>query len=229
MRWSLITIARASPRLLSSRTVVERLLPRRRADDRVLLPVAGAQVAAHRGEHLRIVVDDEENGLVHDAPVGAVGLGDRQRDAKLRAARLRLDRDLAVVVLDEPADDVEAEARTLPRRLGREERIEDPVADLGGNAGSVVGDPHDDRAGLAPGRDLDPARLGDGVERVVDQVPPDLVELAGEPADAREIRFHADRTRRRISRAPSISGRRPCCRGPARGPPAPRRRPGPCA
>ena len=35
-----------------------------------------------------------------------------------------------------------------PRRLGREEGIEDPVADLGGNAGPVVGDPDDDRARL---------------------------------------------------------------------------------
>src|SRR5262249_33924371 len=35
------------------------------ADDRVLVPVARAQIAPHRREHLRVVVHDEENGLVH--------------------------------------------------------------------------------------------------------------------------------------------------------------------
>ena len=30
--------------------------------------------------------------------------------------------------------------------------------------------------------------IGNGVERVVDQVRPDLIELAGEAADAREVR-----------------------------------------
>jgi hypothetical protein len=43
----------------------ERLLARGRAHDRVRLAIAGAQVAADRGEHLRIVVDDEEDRLVH--------------------------------------------------------------------------------------------------------------------------------------------------------------------
>ena len=34
--------------------------------------------------------------------------------------------------------------------------------------------------------------VGDGVERVVDQVRPDLVELADEAADARQIGFDVD-------------------------------------
>jgi len=94
-------------------------------------------------------------------------------------------------VLDEPPDDVEAQARSLPGRLRREERLEDPVADVGGNAGAVVGDPDDDFSVLAAGDDLDTARFRDGVERVVDQVSPDLVQLAGEAADARQVRLHA--------------------------------------
>src|SRR5262249_6561311 len=31
-----------------------------------MLPISGAKVAPHRGKHLRIVVHDQENGLVHD-------------------------------------------------------------------------------------------------------------------------------------------------------------------
>ena len=67
--------ARHRHRAPSARAGVERLLARGRADDGVGLAVAGAQVAPHRGEHLRVVVDDQEHGLVHDrlsvAPVSA--------------------------------------------------------------------------------------------------------------------------------------------------------------
>ena len=76
-----------------------------------MLAVPRAQVAAHGRQHLRIVVDDEKDGLVHDVRSGALVVGERQRDAELRPARLRLDGDLAVVVADEPPDDVEAQAR----------------------------------------------------------------------------------------------------------------------
>ena len=52
------------------------------------------------------------------------------------------------------------------------------------------------------GGDLDAAGLGDGIERVVDQVRPDLIQLAGEAADARQIGFdvdgHRDRLRSRL-------------------------------
>ena len=115
MRWSLINIARASPRLLSSRAVVSASAP------------------------------------------GAFGLLDRQRHLKLRAARLRLDRDLTLVVEDETADDIETEPRSQARRLGCKEGIEDPVSDLGRNAGPVVGNPDDHPAGLAARHPLDTA------------------------------------------------------------------------
>ena len=150
MRWSLMSIASESPRLFSSRAVVERLLPRRRAHDRVLLPVPGAQVAPHRREHLRVVVHDQENGLVHDRPSEPSAIGSVTRNS----VRPGCDSTSISPSLcsDQTPDDVEAEPGALPHRLGREERIEDPVADLGGNAGSVVDDPHDDLVVLAAGR-----------------------------------------------------------------------------
>ena len=71
IRWSLMTIASASPRLLSSLRGLERFRSGAGADDRVVLPVPRAQVASHRREHLRIVVDDEENRLVHALAPGS--------------------------------------------------------------------------------------------------------------------------------------------------------------
>ena len=121
------------------------------------------------------------------ASSGAVDLGERKRDAKLGSARARLDLDLAVVVADQAPDDVEAQAGALPDRLGGEERIEDALADLGRDAGSVVDDADDDALPLAVRRHLDAAGIRDGIERVVDQVRPDLVELADEAANAREV------------------------------------------
>ena len=56
---------------------------------------------------------------------------------------------------------------------------------------------------LAVRQHLDAARVGDGVEGVVDQIRPDLVEFAGEAAHAREAGFHFNRPRRPISPAPS--------------------------
>ncbi len=157
-----------------------------------MLPVPGAEVAAHGGEHLRIVVHDEEDGLVQGVASGDVALGERQHDPKLRPARLRLDVDFAVVVADEAPDDVEAQAGALPHRLGGEERVEDALADLCGDAGPVVDDAHHHALMLAVRQHLDAARVGDGVEGVVDQIRPDLVEFAGEAADARETGFHVN-------------------------------------
>src|SRR6266516_2885646 len=46
----------------------QRLLSRWRAHDRVVLPVPRAEVAAHGGEYLRIVVHNQEDRLVHNCP-----------------------------------------------------------------------------------------------------------------------------------------------------------------
>jgi hypothetical protein len=49
----------------------------------------------------------------------------REDDTELGAPRARIDGNLAVVVADDLTADVEPEARSLPDRLRREERIED--------------------------------------------------------------------------------------------------------
>ena len=112
----------------------ERLFARRRADDRVGLPVPRAEIAAHRREHLRIVVNDEEDGLVHGCPPApsASASGRETRNSVRPGAVSTLD--LGVVVADQAPDDIEAETGALPDRLGREERFEQVLADLGRDA-----------------------------------------------------------------------------------------------
>ncbi len=65
----------------------ERLFTRRRADDRIGLAIARAEIAAHRREHLRVVVDDEDDGFVHDVAAGAPASAMRQRHAELASVR----------------------------------------------------------------------------------------------------------------------------------------------
>ena len=106
---------------------------------------------------------------------------------------------------DQAPDDVEAQAGALADRLGGEERLEHALADVGGNARPVVDDADDDALALAGRGHVDAARLRNGIERVVDQVRPDLIELAGEAANARQVGLARRPSRRRISLAPLTS------------------------
>jgi hypothetical protein len=69
--------------------------------------------------------------------------GDWEHDSELGSPRRGIDIDLAIIVGDEAVDDVETEAGALADGLGREERVEDPFADIGGDAGAVVDDSYD--------------------------------------------------------------------------------------
>ena len=92
-----------------------------------------------------------------------------------------------MVEAQEPASDVEAEPRALARRLGGKERVEDAGQDLTGNTWPIVHHPNHDPAQLSTRNDGDVPRLGNRVERIVDQVQPHLVELAAGREHAREI------------------------------------------
>src|SRR5437773_6610057 len=63
----------------------ERLFARGRADDRVGLTVPRAEIAAHRREHLRIVVNDKKYGLVHrDPPAPSISASGRETRNSVR-------------------------------------------------------------------------------------------------------------------------------------------------
>ena len=104
----------------------------------------------------------------------------------LPSGRGGVDVDQAAVALDhDPAGDVEAEAGALADVLGREERLERARDDLRRHARSGVGDLDHDPVALGAGAHREGARAVHRVDGVVDQVGPDLVELAGVGLDRR--------------------------------------------
>jgi len=115
---------------------------------------------------------------------GKIGGGEREPHLETRVARLRFHPQVPVVLVHhDPPGDVQPEAGALPHLLGGEERLEDPVPDVGGHAWAGVADldqgpvtveggPHGERAGPAHRE-----------HRVVDQIRPDLVQLRGVDGD----------------------------------------------
>src|SRR5579862_5978949 len=75
------------------------------------------------------------------SPADLRGAG--QRDNELRFARLRVDLNAAVKLLDhDPVNNVEPQACALPCRLGGEEGFEDPALGFHGDARPIIGDPN---------------------------------------------------------------------------------------
>src|SRR5258707_8460277 len=78
---------------------------------------------------------------------------------------------------DDPPGDVQSQARTLAYGLGGEERLEDPVLDLLGDARAGGGELHEKPLAIRGRPDGQRSISGHGRDRVVDQVGPDLIEL----------------------------------------------------
>src|ERR1700722_2797733 len=117
-------------------------------------------------------------------------LRNRQPHLKVRLAGMRIDPDIAPMLADNPVHRVESEARAFTHWLGRKERVENAALDLGRDTGAVVDDvdQHERAVSRGANGDLTTGRLGlfrQRVDRVVDQVSPDLVELASLTADLR--------------------------------------------
>src|SRR5690242_10241960 len=184
-------MASESPRLLSSRTVSSACWP-----DEALSVVYCSRYRLRRS--LRTAASTcgsssttRMNGLFTNL-ASPLLLNGGQRDAELRPSRPRLDGDLSVVVADQPPDDVEPEPHSAADGLGREERVENAFANLIGDARPVISDPHHDALALAGYANVDTAGVGNRIERVVDQIGPYLIELAGKAEDVRQIRFDVD-------------------------------------
>src|SRR5512145_2480166 len=114
----------------------------------------------------------------------SAGRPQRQPDPNDGVPGPRVDVDLPAVTLhDDSAGQVEPEPGALADLLGREERLEGVGGDLLGHTVAGIPDLDDDGAviGVRPDRER-PLALH-GVDRVVDEVGPHLVELAGRGLD----------------------------------------------
>ena len=85
------------------------------------------------------------SGSTGSSSVERVGGKSRQVAVEGAApARLAHDLDVAAALLDDPVRAGEPEARALADALGREEGVEDPVADLAGHPAALILDREDD-------------------------------------------------------------------------------------
>src|SRR5262245_9676041 len=106
---------------------------------------------------------------------------------KARVTWFRFDFDRAMVFLHDAHCRVEAESGTLADRLGREEWIEDARLDVVGNAGPAVANLDAHRIQSALGDDPQFALTAHSVNRIVNQVGPNLVEFASVGANLRQF------------------------------------------
>ena len=157
-------------------------------------------------------MDNTPRCLAWESGNGGVDVGrhlraDRQPHPKRGSgARLGVALDLAAVAVDHYiADDREALAGSLTDVLGREERLEDPLADLGRHAAAIVFDLDDNVLPLGPGPRGDQpdrvafaARVGDRVAGVDDQVEQDLANLVGQNLRHRQVGVGVDLELRRV-------------------------------
>src|SRR5437763_15312742 len=109
---------------------------------------------------------------------------DRQQHLEAGVARLRLHADVAVVATDDDAiADVETEAGAVADILGREEGLEDAPLQFGRDSRSRVADLDEDAVAFPGGPHGQRALAAHGVDGVVDEVGPDLIQLARLRAD----------------------------------------------
>jgi hypothetical protein len=142
-----------------------------------MLVIVGAQVAPDVRENLQIVVDHEKEGLVHAEPLASSATGSATRNS----VRPGLDSTAMSPSLWMTRRRTMSRPRPVPSPAGL-------VVKKGSKIRSRISAGMPDRCRRCGRRPSRPrgrpgsrhASLGDGVERVVDQVAPDLIELAGE-------------------------------------------------
>src|SRR5262249_52607124 len=103
-----------------------------------------------------------------------------QHHDELRLAGPRLDAQVALVLFDDdPPGEIEPQAGAFTERFGGEERCEDAVDDLVRDAGAVVANLYADHVlGFTLGAQRQRAAAVHGLDRVVDDIGPDLIEIA---------------------------------------------------
>ena len=99
---------------------------------------------------------------------------------KTRVAGFRADLNIAPVLLHNSLNRVEAEPGAFPNSLGGEERFEDVRLYVGRNSRTVIGDLNHDAIVLAIGSNSKLAFATHGVDGIVDDVGPNLIQLAAE-------------------------------------------------
>src|SRR6202789_1330372 len=124
------------------------------------------------------------------------GLSHREPDLETCVAGLRTQLNISAVLLNNALDRVEAQARAFPNSFGREKRFEDVGLYLFRNSWTVVANLDYYATVIAIGSDAKFALAVHRVNRVIDNVGPDLVEFASkriyEEGNALVVTLHHD-------------------------------------
>src|SRR5262249_31710017 len=112
----------------------------------------------------------------------------RQRQPHLKAgfAGLRLEADFPVVFSDDAVDRVQPQSGAFALRFRGEKGVEDAPLDFRRNARPVVNDLDQNVVRFGRGMNPQVSPAVHGVDGVVDQVRPDLIERAAEGVNARQ-------------------------------------------
>src|SRR5438067_2451572 len=111
----------------------------------------------------------------------------RKSDTKLCPSPSRVQFNLPVVPQDQPPHDIQAKSRAFSDGFCGEKWIEDAVSNLGRNSGPIVNYLNHYRVSLSIGDQLHVSTLTDGIQGIVDQVGPHLVEFPTESIHAWKI------------------------------------------
>src|SRR5579864_5402738 len=120
--------------------------------------------------------------MVGSEPVRRLEVGDRQADSKLGPSGPRFEFNGAVVVTHKAPSNIKPQPHSLSLWLSGEERIEDAVPNLIRYSRTVIENAHHYFMIFTLREDLHPPSERNGVQGVVDQVSPNLIQLAGETA-----------------------------------------------
>src|SRR5437764_10524884 len=104
----------------------------------------------------------------------------RQPDLKTSISRTGSHLNIAAVLFHNPLHGIEAKSGALSHAFGGEERLENPRQEFRRYTWAIIGDLHHDTVVLAVSAYPQFAFSAHCVDRVVDEIGPDLVEFAAE-------------------------------------------------
>src|SRR5215472_12230897 len=112
--------------------------------------------------------------------------GERQAHLERRSSGLGFDSHLATMLLDDAINRIQPESRPVSDRLGGEKRLENAVSDLRRYSGAIVPNLNQNAVKLGCGPHQHLAASVHSVYRVIDEIGPNLVQLAAARADTRD-------------------------------------------
>src|SRR5216683_6065892 len=112
--------------------------------------------------------------------------GNREADFEAGLAGFGLELDFtAVAIGDNAMADNQSQTGAGTDRLSGKKRLENPGLDFGRDTAPIIHDFHDYLIVFDASADADLARALNGIDRVVDEIGPDLIEFAAIGHDAR--------------------------------------------